>query len=151
MSSNEHDMRVLNHLIEVTIDSMLGYAEAAKEAQRSELKDLFGRRAEERQRIAARMQEQVRILGGTPSDEGTLAATVHRVFVDLRSALSKGDEAVVKEVERGEDHIKAKYETLLKDDDLTPATRMVVQDAYQLVLDGHDQMRDLKHTMEKAS
>lgn len=147
MSDNEHDMRVLNHLIEVTIDSMLGYAEAANDAHRAELKDLFGRRAEERQGIAAKLQEQVRTLGGTPSDEGTLAATVHRVFVDLRAALNKGDEAVVKEVERGEDHIKSKYETLLQDDDLTPATRMVIQDAYQLVLQGHDQMRDLKHSM----
>lgn len=151
MTSNEHDVRVLNHLIEVTIDSMLGYAEAAKDAHRPEFKDLFDRRASDRQRVAAGLQEQVRQMGGSPADEGTLAASVHRVFVDLRASLSKGDQAVINEVERGEDHIKSKYETALKDDDLSTPARQAIQDGYRSIIEGHDQMRDIKHAMQGSA
>lgn len=151
MTSNEHDVRVLNHLIEVTIDSMLGYAEAAKDAQRPEFKDLFDRRASDRQRVASSLQAKVRELGGSPADEGTLAASVHRVFVDLRSVISKGDQAVINEVERGEDYIKAKYETALKDDDISTPARQVIQDGYRSILDGHDQMRDIKHSLQRRA
>ncbi|WP_243042389.1 PA2169 family four-helix-bundle protein [Dyella sedimenti] len=151
MTSNDHDVRMLNRLVEVTIDSMLGYAEAAKETQNAQFKELFDQRSTERQRVASRLQEQVRQLGGTPADEGSLAASVHRVFVDLRAALSKGDQAVVDEVERGEDHIKSKYEEALKDESLSTPTRQVIQDTYQLVLRDHDQMRDIKHGLQRSA
>jgi uncharacterized protein (TIGR02284 family) len=60
---------------------------------------------------------------------------------------SKDDTAIVDEVERGEDHIKAKYEDALKDTDVTAGTRSLINEAYVSVKSGHDQMRDLKHAL----
>lgn len=54
---------------------------------------------------------------------------------------------MVAEVERGEDHIKAKFETALNDDDLDPAVRQLVQTAFTSVREGHDQMSALKHQL----
>lgn len=148
MNQDKHEVHTLNDLIEVTIDSKLGYAEAAKEANQSEFKMLFEQRAAERLRIASRLQEEVRRLGGTPVDDGSIGASVHRVFVDLKATLSKGDRAVVNEVERGEDHIKAKFKDALDDGDLTGTTGQLIQECYQMVLDAHDQMSSIKHSLE---
>jgi len=60
---------------------------------------------------------------------------------------SKDDTAIVDEVERGEDHIKAKYEDAMKDNDVTAGTRSLINEAYVSVKAGHDQMRDLKHAL----
>ena len=148
MASAEHDLRVINSLIETTIDSVDGYREAAREARIPTLRTLFERRASERQAVVAALQAFVVSKGGKPQDDGTVLAAAHRVFVDLRSALDNGDEAVVKEVERGEDHIKRKYGDALKDIELTPAARDAIENAYASVKRGHDEMSRLKQGFE---
>jgi uncharacterized protein (TIGR02284 family) len=145
MSTNDHDVKILNGLIETTIDSAEGYQEAAKDADNSRFTAMFHSRGSERHQVASK--QQVVALGGKPEDSGTVLASAHRVFVNLRHSLSKGDTAVVDEVERGEDHIKAKFEDALKDNDVTAPTKQVITDAYASVRQGHDQMRDLKHAL----
>ncbi|KJV34773.1 PA2169 family four-helix-bundle protein [Luteibacter yeojuensis] len=150
-SSNDHDIKCLNGLIETTIDSADGYAEAAKDADNTRYAAVFAQRASERRFVAGNLQQQVRLLGGEPEDDGTVLAKAHRMFVDLRAKMSsKDDTAIVDEVERGEDHIKAKYEDALKDGDLSAATRAVVNEAFVSVKSGHDQMRDLKHALHNS-
>ena len=145
---NDHDIKTLNGLIETTLDSADGYSEAAKDAKNPQLISLFTARATERRQNVSTLQQCVRSLGGDPKDDGTVLATAHRMFVNLRTSLTKDDNtAVVDEVERGEDHIKAKFEDALKDDELSPTTKSVIADAYKSVRAGHDQMRDIKHTL----
>jgi len=64
---------------------------------------------------------------------------------------TKDDQAVVAEVERGEDHLKAKFEDALKDDALSPTTREIVQAVWPSVQQGHDEMSQLKHTLEASA
>lgn len=145
--TNEDHIKLVNGLVEITIDSADGYEEAAKDAQSSRFKTLFQARAQERRAIVADLQAEVRRLGGTPDDDGSILAAAHRVFLNVRDALTKGDEAVVKTVEDGEDHIKAKYEKALGDTDVQPETRRAIEAAYAKVKAGHDQMRDIKHAI----
>ena len=80
---------------------------------------------------------------------GTLLGKAHQRFEDLKAAITGRDEkAVINEVERGEDYLKAKFETALEGGSLTDESRMVVERAYQSVRAGHDQMSQLKHGME---
>lgn len=141
--------RTLNGLIATTLDSVDGYRKAAEEANAIRYKDIFLSRANERQMIVTNLQAKVRELGGNPEDDGTILASAHRAFLGLRDALTgdRDDAAVVAEVERGEDHIKAKYEAALQDDDLDPAIRSVIQAAFTSVREGHDQMSALKHQL----
>ena len=146
--SNDHDIKTLNGLIETTLDSADGYAEAAKDAKSAQLISLFTARATERRATASALQQCVRSLGGKPEDDGTVLASAHRMFVNLRASLtSNNNAAVVDEVERGEDHIKAKFEDAMKDTEVSPGTMSAIAEAYTSVRSGHDQMRDLKKAM----
>ena len=148
MTETSHDIRTLNGLIATTIDSVDGYRTSATDVESPRLAELFTARASERSSVAEQLRAEVTKLGGNPEDDGTILAAGHRAFVNLKAAVTKrDDEAVIAEVERGEDHIKAKYEDALKDADLAPATRTLVEGAYGSVKSGHDQMRDLKHHM----
>jgi uncharacterized protein (TIGR02284 family) len=141
----DHDIKTLNSLIETTLDSADGYAEAAKDAKSESLISLFRERSTERRQVASTLQQRVRLLGGDPEDDGTVLASAHRMFVNLRSSLTSNDnKAVVDEVERGEDHIKSKFEDAMKDKDVSPDTMSVIADVYASVRNGHDQMRDIK-------
>jgi uncharacterized protein (TIGR02284 family) len=146
---NDHDINVLNGLIATTLDSADGYAEAAKNAKSESLTSLFRSRANERRKIATTLQDCVRSLGGKAEDDGTVLASAHRMFVNLRTSLTKDDnKAVLNEVERGEDHIKHKFEDALNDRDLSQHTHGVVSEAYISVRSGHDQMHNLQQAMD---
>ncbi len=149
--NNDHDIKVLNSLVETTLDSAEGYAEAAKDAKSAQLVSLFEGRAGERRRAASTLQQCVRSLGGEPEDDGTVLASAHRMFVNLRSSITSADNtAVVDEVERGEDHIKHKFEDAMNDNELSPPAMSAITDVYASVRSGHDQMRDLKKMLHAA-
>ena len=141
---SDHDIGVLNSLITTTIDSANGFENSAEDIQSSDIRSFFSEMAQERRQVIGRLQEHVRMHGGTPNDDGSLKADLHRRFEDLRKAIGGGDKAVVEEVERGEDYIKDKYEAALADDQLSPDCRSIVQEAYESVRRGHDRARDLK-------
>jgi len=146
--SNEDHIKLVNGLVETTIDSADGYEEAAKDADGARYKDLFQKRAAERRSVASDLQAEVRRLGGEPKDDGTILAAAHRAFVNLKDSLTKGDEAVVNEVEAGEDHIKHKFEKALGDTDVDAQTRAAIEKAWTSVKSGHDQMRDLQQALK---
>ncbi|TZG25777.1 PA2169 family four-helix-bundle protein [Sphingomonas montanisoli] len=149
MSSTDYDIRMLNGLIEATLDSAEGYADAASDSSR--FAAMFAARSSERRAAAAVLQEHVASLGGSSPDDGTLLAAAHRLFVNLRQTLGGGEVAVVDEVEHGEDHIKAKFEDAVRDSDISSATRAVIVRVQGSVQAGHDAMRQLKHDLHGAT
>ena len=150
MSDNSHDISTLNSLIATTIDSVDGYSEAVKDSKSARFGSLFTRRASERREIASRLQQEVNRLGGKAEDDGTVLAGAHRMFLNLKSAVTgQDDKAIINEVEAGEDHIKAKFEDAIADRELSPQVRQLIETCYVSVKAGHDEMRDIKHSMER--
>jgi len=150
MFDNSHDISTLNSLIATTIDSVDGYSEAVKDSKSARFGSLFTRRASERREIASRLQQEVNRLGGKAEDDGTVLAGAHRMFLNLKSAVTgQDDKAIINEVEAGEDHIKAKFEDAIADRELSPQVRQLIETCYVSVKAGHDEMRDIKHSMER--
>ena len=149
MTDTSHDIRTLNGLIATTIDSVDGYRTSAQDVQNPRFAEMFTARASERSSVAEQLRAEVKRLGGNPEDDGTILAAGHRAFVNLKSAVTgRDDHAIVNEVERGEDHIKAKFEAALKDDTLSPNSRSLVETAFGSVKAGHDEMSNLKHNLD---
>jgi uncharacterized protein (TIGR02284 family) len=141
-----YDIRTLNSLIATTIDSVDGYETAATDASVEQFASMFRSAASDRRIVMQDLRAEVVRLGGEPEDDGTVLASAHRVFLNLRDAITgKDDKAIIAEVERGEDHIKAKFEDAIADHDVNADTRAVIESGYNAVKRGHDQMRDLKH------
>ena len=146
---NQDQITTLNELIETTVDSINGYEDSAGTIDNERLQEIFRQRADERQQVVQDLRNEVRRLGGNPEESGTLLGQAHQRFEDLKAAITGHDEkAIVNEVERGEDYIKAKYEAALNSDNLTGESRQVVERCYQSVRSGHDQISQLKHGME---
>ena len=146
---NKDQINTLNELIETTIDSVTGYEDSAENVDNERLRQVFRERADERQQIVSDLREEVRRLGGNPEESGTFLGKAHQRFEDLKAAITGRDEkAIVNEVERGEDYLKAKWQNALEDGDLGSEARQLVERSYQSVRAGHDQISQLKHGME---
>jgi uncharacterized protein (TIGR02284 family) len=151
MIGASQDITTLNSLIAITIDSINGYQESADAVENPQFRELFQQLGRDRQQVLPKLQAEVARLGGNPEDDGTALAAAHRTFVDLKAAITgRDDKAVINEVERGEDHIKEKFETAIADPNVSEQTRMAIREAYTSVRTGHDRVRDLKHALEGA-
>ena len=154
MTDHEHseEISTLNTLITTTIDSITGYENSAKDIDNQRFAEIFRQRANERQQVVEDLRNEVRRLGGDPEDSGSFMGKTHQRFEDLKAAITGQDEqAVINEVERGEDYLKEKYEAALNSDALSGESRSVVERCYQSVRSGHDQMSQLKHGLESPS
>jgi len=140
------DISTLNTLIATLLDSVEGYRTSAADIDNADLAARFTARADERQSCVADLQSAVVSGGGKPEDESTLLGGAHRMFLKLKEAIAgRDDKAIIAEIERGEDHLKHKFESALADDELSPSTRVAIREAWQSVKAGHDEMSALKH------
>jgi uncharacterized protein (TIGR02284 family) len=147
-TTDDHAVKVLNSLIETTLDSANGYREAAENTDAPDLRSMFAERSAKREVLVRRLQGEVRSFGGEPETDQSVLGKAHNKFVDLKNAVTGGsDKAVVDEVERGEDILKAKYERAMRDDDLPQGVRSLLQDACAEIRADHDTVSALKHQM----
>ena len=150
--AEQESITTLNTLIATTIDSVNGYEDSAQNIENERFREIFRQRASERQEVVQKLREEVRRLGGNPEDDGSFLGKAHQRFEDLKAAVTGRDEkAIINEVERGEDYLKEKWQAALQSGDLQGESHDIVEQCYQSVKSGHDQMSQLKHGMETPS
>lgn len=149
MIGKSDEITTLNTLIATLIDSVNGYRDAAENSVSGRFQQLFRTNADERSRTVEDLRAEVTRLGGDPEDHATFLGQAHQRWLDLKAVITGRDEkAIINEVERGEDYLKAKFEAALNGDTLTGDSRAAVERAFQSVREGHDQISSIKHGME---
>ena len=149
MIGKSDEITTLNTLTATLIDSVNGYRDAAENSESGRFQQLFRTNADERDRMVEELRAEVRRLGGDPEDSATFLGQAHQRWLDLKAAITGRDEkAIINEVERGEDYLKAKFQAALDSGSLTGESRTVVERVFQSVLKGHDQVSSIKHGME---
>ena len=141
---NDKAVSVLNTLIETCKDGEQGFRTAADALTDTSIKSKFEQYSSERGAMARELQDEVRKLGGDPEQTGSVAASVHRGWINITAAVSgRDDHAIVAEAERGEDVAKHAYEDALKEP--LPATAQpVVQRQASRVRQAHDDVKALR-------
>ena len=142
--NNDDVISTLNNLIETCKDGQNGFQTAAEGVKNSELKTLFSTYSQQRAQFAGELQGEVRRLGGDPEKTGSVAATLHRGWINIKSAVTGEDEnAVISECERGEDSAVSNYKDAL-DADLPADVRSTLERQYTQVKEAHDRIRALE-------
>jgi len=152
---NKEAISVLNDLIETSIDGEKGFHTAAEDAKNPEIKAYLLSRSSECKAAVAELQAEVHALGGDPETSSSAAGGVHRLWVELKSALSgKTDEAVLDEVESGEDHaLKAYKEAAQKavDKNLPVNVTSLIQRQLAGTQANHDKVKALRDSVRRVS
>jgi uncharacterized protein (TIGR02284 family) len=136
---------VIENLIETLRDGQQGFKEAAESVKDPQLKALFSEYAQQRARFLAELRNNVQ----SPDERetkvsGSAAGALHRGWINLKSAVTKGDDhSVLAECERGEDSAVEEYQKALNDG-LTAPVREIVSRQYTQIKATHDRIRDLR-------
>lgn len=150
-TDNNGVISTLNNLIETCKDGQNGFQTAAEGVKNSELKTLFSGYSTQRAQFAGELQNEVRSLGGDPEQTGSVAATLHRGWINIKSTVTGEDEgAVIAECERGEDSAVKNYKEALNGN-LPENIRTIVQNQYTQVQAAHDRIRALERASSKSA
>jgi len=142
---------VLNDLIETSKDGDRGFTKSAADTANPELKSMFTEGAARCREAVRELQSLVRAQGGDPDKAGSVSGAIHRGWVSLREAVtSRDDEAILEEVERGEDYAKNQYRKALENE-LPSTVREVIDRQYRGVIANHDRVRALRDRYHASS
>lgn len=143
-------IETLNDLIETSKDGEEGFRACAENATDPQLKTFFLTRAQTCAHAARELQEQVLNLGGQPETDSGTAATLHRRWVDVKSAImGRDDLSILEECERGEDAAVQSYRKALEKD-LPTGLRETIDRQCQGAVRNHDQVRALRERARSA-
>jgi len=138
----------LNRLLTISHDAEEGYQEAAKNAKGSELQSLFTKQAQQRGEFGTELDREIRALGGEPDGGTSVAADLHRAWINLKSVFSSNDDkATVEECQRGDKEALDTYNNVLQETDLAASTREVLLRQKQAIDTAHSSMARLAMTV----
>lgn len=142
--ADQNERLVLNHLIETCKDAERGFRHVAGHVTDPTVKSLFLDIASQRARFAAALLPHAQRLGGASTAEGSTAAALHRTWIDLRSAILRGDPVgVISEAERGEHFSRGVYAAAL-DGILPPTARELVENQFAELQRTAERLRELE-------
>ncbi len=104
----------LQELVQVNIDSHDGFNDAASNTEDMTISSLFRELASQRQQHAAELRTLVAANFEEPQKEGSYAAAAAPRVDGLAIGNGRWNEGDARRSRRGEDHIKAKYEEIVK-------------------------------------
>ena len=125
-------------VVQVLHDGHKGFAEIGEHLKDPTAKAYFIEEAHTRHRF----EHEVKLEGRVPDDAGgTAAGAIHRTWGDLKAHLGGGDHTLLETAEQGEDAAKKAYEEVLKETDLTPTLRQLLERQQSHILQSHDKVK----------
>jgi len=141
---NNEVISTLNDLIQTCKDGEEGFKSCAEDIGDAQLKKTLLIYAASCATSARELTALVIAHGGDPETKSSLSGTLHRRWIDIKTAImGKDDDAVLNECERGEDVAKKSYRRALEKD-LPLDVKAVVERQYQGVLQNHDAIKALR-------
>jgi uncharacterized protein (TIGR02284 family) len=156
MATNDNLVTVLNDLIRINNDRVVGYEKAAEEARNIDvdLRAIFSRMSEESRQYAAELTQEVVKLGGDPATGTTNSGKIYRVWMDLKATFTGNSrQAILENCEFGEDAAQKAYDSALKSDaEMSSDIRQLITNQKSSLKTSHDvikKYRDLHASVNK--
>ncbi len=149
MEKAQEIVEVLNDLIQINNDRIVGYQKAIKElkADDQDLKGLFDQLIIESQQIKSDLTREVSVLHGNAETSGTTASgKIYRAWMSVKAVFSgESRHAVLSNCERGEDAAQKAYSDALQTDKLPAFLREMLTSQQDTLKESHDEIRDLRN------
>ena len=105
-----------NHLLQRTYDAKNGFLEAGNAASYGPLRKFLFDQADQRERFAKELEQQISVLGGEPDTSTTIEGDLHRFWIDFKNNITSNDNVMVlEECLRGEEKALEDYRKVLRE------------------------------------
>jgi len=127
MKYTENMSNKLNELLTKNYDAEAGYKKAATIVEDPKLKRFFETEAQNRYDFGHELKSEIRNVGGNPDKGTSFTGDAHRAWMNIKDTFTSTDEeAILKEVVRGEKKAVEEYKDVINDTTLPPTTKSII-------------------------
>jgi uncharacterized protein (TIGR02284 family) len=147
MENNRINIEILNDLIEINNDRIVGYQKASEELQPedNDLKSLFAEMIVLSQNNKSALTKEVQVLGAEPEAGTTNSGKIYRAWMDIKAVFTGHDrETVLANCEFGEDAAKRAYKMALETEGLSGHLVSLVSSQQADQKAAHDQIKAIR-------
>jgi len=139
---------VLNDLVLINNDRIVGYQRAIKELKQedNDLRSLFDQMILESQQIKSDLTREIQVLRGNVEEGTTGMGKIYRAWMDVKAVFTgENRHTVLSNCEAGEDAAQSAYSKALQSDSLPAFIREMLTRQQATLKDSHDEIRDLRN------
>ena len=147
MAVNENQVRLLNDLILINNDRVVGYQKAMEElkAEDSDLKLLFQEKVNQSNEFKSELTQKIIETGNKVETGTTNAGKIYRVWMDVKAFFGGSDRKVILDnCEDGEDAALVAYNDTLTSEGLSPEARSLITRHHAALTVSHDRIKALR-------
>lgn len=147
MKTSKEIAGVLNDLIEIHNDRIVGYEKAIRElkGEDEDLKTLFASLISQSHQAKMELGKEVQVLGEKMETSTTNRGKIYRAWMDVKNAFTgSSTHTVLDSCEYGEDAALKAYDEALSEEDIPSFLRDILLNHQNMLLDAHDQVRALR-------
>lgn len=146
----------LNDLVQINHDRSEGYSVAAKDTSDMQLKNLFEKNALQSSNFREALSNEVLALNGKPVEGTRLDGKMHRIWMDVKVALTGNDrQAILNSCEYGEDVALKTYSDALLAEVILPVNiRQLISKQRRELEEAHaiiKSLRDMPENVERST
>ena len=150
MEPTQTTIGILNDLIEINNDRIIGYEKAIEELKQgdSDLKTLFASMIDESRQVRMALGKEVQALGGEmPSGTSTTnSGKIYKAWMDVKAVFTGHDrKTVLNNCEFGEEAAQKAYDAALLSEDLPAYLREMVSQQKHILEGSHNEIKALRN------
>ncbi|MGI8637300.1 MAG: PA2169 family four-helix-bundle protein [Segetibacter sp.] len=150
MEHTKATIGVLNDLIEINNDRIIGYEKAIKELKDGDqdLKTLFAGMIDESRQARMALGKEVQALGGEMESgtSTTNSGKIYKAWMDVKAVFTGHDrKTVLNNCEFGEDAAQKAYDTALSTEELPAYLREMLSKQKHILKGSHDKIKALRN------
>lgn len=150
MEHSKKTIEILNDLIEINNDRIIGYERALKELKDtdSDLKVLFEGMIDESRQVRMALGKEVQVMGGEmeTGTSTTNSGKIYKAWMDVKAVFTGHDrKTVLNNCEFGEDAAQKAYDAALTAEELPAYLREMVSKQKHLLKGSHDEIKALRN------
>jgi uncharacterized protein (TIGR02284 family) len=154
MTTSQETVEILNDLIQINNDRIVGYERAIKELKNEEdgdLRELFLSMIDESRRIKLDLANEVQTLKGDAEKGTTVSGKIYRAWMDVKAVFTGRDRhAILSNCEFGEDAAQKAYKTALESTELPAFLRDTIREQKETLRVSHDEIKALRDQEQHA-
>jgi uncharacterized protein (TIGR02284 family) len=148
MEKSQEVIEVLNDLVMINNDRIVGYQRAVKELKSddNDLKMLFDEMIIESQKIKSDLTHEIQVLHGDVEKGTTEMGKIYRAWRDVKAIFSgESRHVILSNCEAGEDAAQKAYKNALETEKLPIFLRDLLKTQQEILKDSHNEIRNLRN------
>lgn len=151
MSTNEKNIDVLNDLIRINNDRVVGYTKAVEELkdEDNDIRTVFESYMLTSKRLISELTEKILEKGGQPAHDTTTSGSIYHAWMDVKATFTGHDlQSILNACEFGEDAAQRAYKMGIEEKEISSDVMQLLNEQKATLRKEHDAVKQFRDAVK---